>query len=630
MGIDDILAQHKLKVVSKGTLDRDGYTIEKIDYESYPGMTVPALVWVPKNLTGKAPAIVSISGHLYCGSKAGDYVQARSYNLVRRGFIVISYDYFGCYERSRLDPCHEWPGIDHTNSLFSYTNRTPLGVEVLDGIRAVDYLYSRPDVDRTRLAFTGESGGGSSTQWISALDERITLAVPVSSSTAYESWIQSDEVFDWHARPTGVRAFADIGTLYALIAPRPLLLINGHPELSDFALPFALQSFEYGKDVYRLYGAADRISFIESPTSHGYQTDKRIDLYGWLNRWYFDGKMPHGDEELPYEAEPLGSMLVGVPEGNPTIPTLAQQWVNDLLVDAPLPATPNAAREFQTRKRQELEPLLARNNPTDTPTAIFRYQDALVQGPYRAERLQLGVDHNLWLPAVFAKKEGRAKYKTVLILQKYRGWNPAAQALLDQGYALLTLDVRGTGELDWGGGSTTNWAQLVGRPPVGMWAEDVSKATSYLLHRDDVESVAVLGYGIFGKVALYAAAMDPRIAAAAVSIDSLSYRRDATAGHPHAYADVPHILTWGDTPQLAALVAPRPLLILRAGLPDTRFESEQYFSPTPRVEPLEAWVPEKDLEANFDWTARFYELLGQKSRFQTGWQDEAAWIAEHF
>jgi cephalosporin-C deacetylase-like acetyl esterase len=630
LGIDDILANHKLEVVHKGTLDRDGYTIEKITYESYPGMAVPALVWVPKNLSGKAPAAVSISGHLYCGSKAGAYVQARSYNLVRRGFIVISYDYFGCSERARLDPCKEWPGVDHTNSLFSYTNRSPLGVEVLDGIRAIDYLYSRDDVDRTRLAFTGESGGGNNTQWVAALDERVTLAVPVSAATAYEYWIKSDHAFDWHARPTGVRAVADIGTLYALTAPRPLLVINGHPELSDFALPYALESVEYGKHVYRLYGAEERIGFIESPTPHGYQTDKRIDLYRWLNRWYFNGAMPHGDEELAYEAEPIENFVVGVPEGNPTIPGLARQWIEDLLVDIALPATADAAREFQTRKRQQLETLLARKNPAAMPSVTLRYQDVLVHGPYRAERLQLGVERDLWIPAVFARKEGRDKYKTVLIVQKYRGWNPAAQALLDRGYALLTLDVRGTGELDWGGGTTTNWAQLMGRPPIGMWAEDVSKATTYLLGRDDVESVAVMGYGLFGKVALYAAALDPRIAAAAVSIDSLSYRRDATAGLAHAYADVPHILTWGDTPQLAALVAPRPLLILRAGLTDTSLESGTYFSPSPRVQPLEKWVSDQELSATFDWTRQFYGRLGGEPQFQTGWHDEAAWFAEHF
>jgi dienelactone hydrolase len=211
LGIDDVLVKDKLKLIRRGTLDRDGYTIEKIDYESYPGMYVPALVWVPKGLTGDAPAVVSISGHLYCDSKAGDYVQARDYNLVRRGFIVLSYDYFGCFERARTDPCAAgaWGGEDHTNSLFSYTRRTPTGIEVLDGIRAIDYLYSRPDVDRARLGFTGEPGGGNSTYWVSALDDRVTLSMPVSAAGAFEQWIK-----------------VDTAPLAALVAPRPLVILS--------------------------------------------------------------------------------------------------------------------------------------------------------------------------------------------------------------------------------------------------------------------------------------------------------------------------------------------------------------------------------------------------------------------
>ena len=234
IGIDDILKKYSLKVTRRGVIDRGSYTIEKIFYESYPGMYVPALVWAPKQAKLPAPAVVSISGHTYCDSKAADYVQARDYNLVQRGFIVISYDYFGCFERARRNPCG--PGVfggeDHTNSLFSYTRRTPTGIEVLDGIRAVDYLYSRPDVDRTRIAFTGESGGGNSTYWVSALDDRITLSVPVSSSGAISQWIKIGANYDWHQRPPGVRVLADIATFYAMIAPRPLLVMNGHPELS--------------------------------------------------------------------------------------------------------------------------------------------------------------------------------------------------------------------------------------------------------------------------------------------------------------------------------------------------------------------------------------------------------------
>ena len=156
---------------------------------------------------------------------------------------MLAYDYLGAWERASYDPCGKTTfQEDHRNGLFSYTSRTATAVEVLDGIRAIDYLYSRPDVDRTRLVFTGPSGGGNSTYWVAAMDERVTVAVPVSSATSYEWWIKGDYAWDHHQRPAGLREFADIGTLYAMTAPRPLLLVNGRPEMESMPVPAAMQS----------------------------------------------------------------------------------------------------------------------------------------------------------------------------------------------------------------------------------------------------------------------------------------------------------------------------------------------------------------------------------------------------
>ena len=634
LGIDDILATHKLRLVRKGVLDRGEFTIEKIAYESYPGMWVPALVWAPKKIAGKAPAAVSISGHLYCESKAGDYVQQRNYNLVRRGFIVVSYDYFGCGERGSPEACQPggWGGKDHLNCLFSYTSRTPTGIEALDGIRAVDYLYTRPDVDRTRVLFTGESGGGNNTYWVSALDDRVTLSVPVSSGGAFEQWIKEDLNYDWHQRPPGLRAIADIGTLYALVAPHPLLIINGHPELSEFSLPDALRSCEYARAVYRLYGKADAIAFRESTTGHGYQEDKRIQLYRWLERWFFDGKMPHGTTDLPYQAEPREALLVGVPEDNLTIAGLAGRWVKEALRDAPLPASPQAAAAWQRDARQRLETLLGRQHAVAAPGIICHSDYEAKSGGYQAERLRLEVARDLVLPAVFVRKAGQPRSKTVLLLEKRRGDSAEARELLERGYALLLLDPRGTGEMAWDG-RTSNWANFMGRPPVGMWTEDISKATTYLLSRSDVSAVAVLGFGVFGKAALYAAALDTRIAAAALATDTLSYRQEATSGLVHIYADVPHILAWGDTAQVAALAAPRPLAIVAAGLPESlNGERPNYFSPLPRLRGGAGRTAEAELASHYAWTQRFYGLFQAEAQFHAGGGEESAagWLAAHF
>src|SRR5690349_7721949 len=175
-------------------------------------MTVPALVYVPKAFRGKAPAMITIPGHVSCEGKARESVQARCANLARRGIVAMTYDYIGTGERNTgQDACAGMPyggGNDHGLRGFSYTSHNPTGLEILDGIRAVDYLYSRPEVDRERLGFTGESGGSNSTYWVSALDERVKLAVPVCSVTTFDYWIRKNRNWDWHQRPAGIRRIA--------------------------------------------------------------------------------------------------------------------------------------------------------------------------------------------------------------------------------------------------------------------------------------------------------------------------------------------------------------------------------------------------------------------------------------
>lgn len=170
-----------------------------------------------------------------------------------------------------------------------------------------------------------------------------------------------------------------------------------------------------------------------------------------------------------------------------------------------------------------------------------------------------------------------------------------------------------------------------------MWAEDISKVTTYLLARPDVQSVAVLGYGLFGKAALYAAALDDRIVAVAITTDSLSYRQESTSGLVHIFADVPRILTWGDTAQLAALVAPRALAIFSAGLPRSNNNEEVgYFAPTPRFDAPDTGVRDEDLTANYDWARRFYRIMGAESMLWVGSrgrsvaQNVTQWFSAHF
>lgn len=635
IGVDDILAKHKLNFVRKGKIERDGYTIEKIAYESFPGMWVSALAWTPAGQRGKAPAMVSISGHNHCNSKGAEHVQARNVNLVRRGFVVISYDYLGCWERGPKEMCEPggMTGWEHTNTVFSYSGRTHTAIEVLDGMRAIDYLYSRDDVDRERIGFTGESGGGNNTYWVSAMDERVKLSVPTAAAGSFDQWIKDDLMYDWHQTPNGLRAFADIGTLYALIAPRPLLIPNGTFDLEEFPMLEARRSYEYARKIYELYGAGDRIAFYESPTLHGYQADKRAALYRWLKRWFVSGQSSFPEEDLPYTVEPLEVLRVGLPENNRTIATLARQWVDELPVEQPLPRSVKEAAEFQTRKRGELESLLARRITNGVPPLIFSQRDIFSSSSYRGNSVRLRVEEQLLIPAAFVRGNEERKFNTIIVVGRRQAASPEAAALASLGYGLFFIDVRGTGEMHWGGGRTSNFADFVGRPPIGMWAEDIHKAVNYLAARPDVGRIAILGYDLMGKVALYAAALDPRIDAALVSTDSLSYRQDATSGMTHVFADVPRILTWGDTQHLAALVAPRPLGILRAGVPvSTNYERPGYAAPLPAFAPVSSFQSPQAVASHYEWTRRYYGLFDASQKFSTGmsYTDLAPVVAKWF
>lgn len=379
-------------------------------------------------------------------------------------------------------------------------------------------------------------------------------------------------------------------------------------------VPAAMQSYEYGRAVYKLYGREKAIAFRESETGHGYKTDKRVLLYRWLNEWLFGGKIPQGTADLPFTPEPRDNLAVGLPQGNLNIQKLYRQWLNETEPPA-LPSGLGQAKEFQATRRASLARLLNRIEPDAKPKEYLRDDYAAQSGDYRAERLELEVAPDLLLPAIFVRKQGPSRHKTILYLDKARGTAPETAQLLDLGYAILFFDPRGTGEADWGGTRTSNWALLVGRPPVGMWAEDISKAATYALGRADVESVAVVGRGAFGKAALYAAGLDTRLAAACVTTDTLSYRQEANSGTEHIFADVPGILRWGDIAQVAALVAPRPLAVFSAGLP---MPSPGYYISMPRFEISKETVPEAALRENYAWTAKFYELFGAGARFRAG------------
>lgn len=463
-------------------------------------------------------------------------------NLALRGCVVLSYDYHGYGERKTGDdPNHPTGSNTHDIRSFSFSRRTATAIEVLDAVRAVDVLTARPEVDPQQIGFTGESGGSNSTYWVAAVDPRVKLAVPVSSVTTFDYWIRTDCNWDWHQRPPGIRCIADIGTLLALHAPRPLLIISSRRGTDDqeFPLEEAEKSYQWARHVYGLLGAEKAVTHYESTTAHGYQEDKREQLYRAVERWLHP-PFPKGEKELPAKVERVEDLRCGLPEKDLTIRDVYAQWLSGL----PRRSEPSDPASLRAFLRQRLG--------WPQPLAAVKAQNVgqAGKGPWSAEFWVLEPEPGIRLPAMRIGPKGA---DGPITLVPGRDKEAVARAL-EAGRQVLAIDLRGTGEIAPPEGNVRNWAWFAGRPWPGQWAFDLVQAARFCREKFSTSSVAVDAQNDYGWPALLAGAAAPDVIASGnVRVPRASLREDLLAHGDHALADVPGLLERLDIPQLCQL-----------------------------------------------------------------------------
>jgi dienelactone hydrolase len=423
LGVERLLWPPRLGARVTGTLRRAGYRIEKVVYQSLPGVDVPAHLYLPEGLTGRAPTILFYNGHWYADSKAWPDFQKFCVNMARLGFVVFTFDPFGQGER----------GIstrDHRRVSGLLARVAQQGFAEYETRCAMEYLLSRKEVDPERIGMTGASGGGFNTWINSSLDDRIKVAVPVVGTSEFALQVRFARSNDWYSANEHCHfiprlfTYADNRELVAMIAPRPLLIINS---TTDRGFPIGNVA-DYARELYNSYGQAERFGFVhDSTTGHGYQQAKREAAYGWFLKWLKgegDGR-PRPEPETPIE-----------PTTAPELRAFEDGWRH--------PAGPGMeamARSLAARPaRGEPLPLVAA--PPVKPVAIA---DKPVQ------RLELPS----WttVPAFLVKAE---RQKGVLVAVDDRGKDalmddPLVQRALAEGWAICGVDPRGIGELDPGG-----------------------------------------------------------------------------------------------------------------------------------------------------------------------------------
>jgi dienelactone hydrolase len=508
--------------VSK-TTRREGFAIDHVLFESLPGYYVTANLYRPDG-AGRHPAILMSMGHWDSGKPAGQLLSA---NLARKGFVVLAYDPVGQGERQQAyDPRIGRSLIGGaTEQHFSNGAAAVLmGQSVAryfihDGMRAIDYLVSRPEVDPERIGATGCSGGGTQTTYIAALDPRVKVAAVACYMNSFQTLFGGSIGDSEQSVPGFLAAGLDQTDYVELFAPKPWLIASTE---GDFFTPAgARQVFEEAQRWYKLHGAEERIKWVVGPGGHGTPLLVREAIYDWMIRWLGRGTGDAREEAV--ELLPDHELLVT--PGSQVEGRELYHVIRDT------PRGKGSAGELERFIRE----LMARNQP------LVRTFSILPTTP-RAERR----------PA------------TVLVQDNLTP-SPEAERLLADGHVVALVALSGRGG-DPERPRSGNWmnntrAWLVGRNLQAMHAAEINAAVAEMAGRADVDParISARASGIAGIALLLAAAVNPQIASVSLHRTPHSVRAAIDAPiHTNLHdAVIPGFALKWDLTDLRELVQPR-------------------------------------------------------------------------
>lgn len=300
--LNDKLTNRKVNYKLVGKIQMDGYHIQKLWFESFPGLHVPANVYIPNNIVGKAPAIVYLNGHNSL-QKVG--YQSHAHRFAKCGYICIIFETLELGETQGIHRGEQF----HNNFNWYSRGYSSGSIELINSICAVDILCQMPQVDTNRIGATGISGGGAYSFYLAAVDNRIKAVAPVCGGSTLESHIGQrtiDQACDCMT-PTNTYLwdYSDIG---ALIAPRPMLIAQADKDWY-FSLDAVKKMYGKIKTIYDIYNNLDQLSLLVTPGAHAYHELSLVNIINFFNKHFNNGasnydKLADIDkEELPVLSE---------------------------------------------------------------------------------------------------------------------------------------------------------------------------------------------------------------------------------------------------------------------------------------------------------------------------------------
>jgi len=599
--------------VVHGRVDRDGYTVERVFFESFPGHFVTGSLYRPKGRSGKLPGVLCPHGHwangrFYANDEkgirqqivegaerfelSGRYpLQARCMQLARMGCVVFHYDMVGYADSVQLGHGPGYRAAMSKPEGWGYFSpqaevrlQNMMGLQTYNSIRALDWLSALPDVDPARIGVTGASGGGTQTFILCAVDPRPAVAFPaVMVGTAMQGGCTCENA-----------CLLRVGTgnieISALIAPRPLGMTAAH----DWTEEIMTKGLPELKQVYKLFGVPDLVMakpLVHFP--HNYNYVSRAVMYGWMNKHL---KLGQHEPIVEEDFKPLSVAELTVwdhdhpkPKGGDDYERSLVQWItedSERQMQALAPRDAASLAEYRRIVGGALEVMIGRGVPAPGAIQAASRQDE-DRGQWRMVKMLLRyAAEGEEIPAILLEPKGEVKEIVIWIdaLGKQSlvdsGGAPREQVrkLLSGGAAVLGLDLFGQGEFTADGQPLAksrllkerNWDRYLGytlgynHSLFAQRVHDILSAVSYAKASQPAgRKIRLIGVRGAGHWAAAARALAGGMIDGA-TIDTGGFRFAKIAA-----LDAPDLLPGGakylDLPGILALSSPHPLELLGEG-----------------------------------------------------------------
>jgi cephalosporin-C deacetylase-like acetyl esterase len=591
LGLDPLPERTPLQAVVTGKLEHDDFTVEKLHFQSRPRLYVTANLYLPKNQTGPVPAILYLCGHskaVQYGVSLGNKTQFQHHGawFARNGYACLVID---TLQLGEIEGVHHGT---YRENMWWWNARgyTPAGVETWNSIRALDYLETRPEVDKERLGVTGRSGGGAYSWYVAALDDRVKCVVPVAGITTLKNHVVDGCVEGHCDCMYMVNTYRwDYPQLAALTAPRPLLIAN-----SDQDDIFPLDGvMEVHRQVQHVYTLGDKRNLLGLNITVGPHDDTQmlqLHAFQWFNH-----HMKRDNSVIRDVAEPYFEL-----EQLKVFDTLPTDQINSRVYEefVPLasePTVPSSKEEWQAQTKKWKAALRAKcfagwpeeeGLAPPKPTLAFEVEAHDTRFLAYDFESQHDIELRLFL-LLPANSEPEKLHDIVLSVMDRHGWDnmcsslppefaakldkpttpsneriwPLAQKVLADGEAIAYIAPRGIGPTAWNDDPKNQTHvrrrfMLLGQTLEGMRVWDARRAIQALAAIEGLEDVpvALMGMNEMEGIALYAALFEDRVTQ--LDLKDLS----------HTHRDGPdflNVLRILDVPQTVAMVAERAHVWIR-------------------------------------------------------------------